>query len=138
QKNRTIKVRIGKPISVTEQNEHTTIEEFSEFLRKKTYMLSNAFEQSSKLLDAKKIIPKSQKPPPEIVKPANHDKIVAEIQELRKGDFRLLESKNYEVFSVNAEKIPNILHEIGRLREITFREVGEGTNESIDIDKYDQ
>ena len=138
QKNRTIKVRIGKPISVTEQNEHTTIEEFSEFLRKKTYMLSNAFEKSSKLLDAKKIIPKSQKPPQEIVKPANHDKIVAEIQELRKGDFRLLESKNYEVFLVNAEKIPNILHEIGRLREITFREVGEGTNKSIDIDKYDQ
>lgn len=138
QKNRTIKVRIGKPISVTEQNEHTTIEEFSEFLRKKTYMLSNAFEKSSKLLDAKKIIPKSQKPPQEIVKPANHDKIVAEIQELRKGDFRLLESKNYEVFLVNAEKIPNILHEIGRLREITFREVGEGTNKSIDIDNYDQ
>jgi hypothetical protein len=37
-----------------------------------------------------------------------------------------------------SEKIPNILHEIGRLREITFREVGEGTNESIDLDKYDQ
>jgi putative hemolysin len=138
QKNRTIKVRIGKPISVAEQNEHATVEEFSEFLRKKTYMLANAFGKSSKLLDTKKIIPKSQKPPQEIVKPANHDKIVAEIQELRKGDFRLLESKNYEVFLVNAEKIPNILHEIGRLREITFREVGEGTNQSIDIDKFDQ
>src|SRR5690606_7498216 len=138
QKNLTIKVRIGKPISVAEQNEHATVEEFSEFLRKKTYMLANAFGKSSKLLDTKKIIPKSQKPPQEIVKPANHDKIVAEIQELRKGDFRLLESKNYEVFLVNAEKIPNILHEIGRLREITFREVGEGTNKSIDIDKYDQ
>src|SRR5690554_107033 len=138
QKNRTIKVRIGKPISVTEQNEHTSLEEFSEFLRKKTYMLANAFQKPTKLLDTKKIIPKSQKPPQEIVKPANHDKIVDEIKELRKGDYRLLESKNYEVFLVNAEKIPNILHEIGRLREITFREVGEGTNQSIDIDKFDQ
>ena len=27
---------------------------------------------------------------------------------------------------------------MGRLREITFREVGEGTNEAIDLDKYDQ
>lgn len=138
QKNRTIKVRIGKPISVTEQNEHTSLEEFSEFLRKKTYMLANAFQKPTKLLDTKKIIPKSPKPPQEIVKPANHDKIVDEIKELRKGDYRLLESKNYEVFLVNAEKIPNILHEIGRLREITFREVGEGTNKSIDIDKFDQ
>jgi hypothetical protein len=35
--------------------------------------------------------------------------------------------KNYEVFFAEANKIPNLLHEIGRLREITFREVGEGT-----------
>jgi putative hemolysin len=33
--------------------------------------------------------------------------------------------------------IPNILKEIGRLREITFREVGEGTNKTIDLDRYD-
>ena len=50
----------------------------------------------------------------------------------------MLISKNYEVFFTEAHKIPNILHEIGRLREVTFREVGEGTNESIDIDKYDK
>ena len=50
----------------------------------------------------------------------------------------MLQSKNYEVFFVGADKIPNVLHEIGSLREITFREVGEGTNESIDLDKYDQ
>jgi hypothetical protein len=43
------------------------------------------------------------------------------------------QSKNYEVFFSEAAKIPNILHEIGRLREITFR-VGEGTNEPIDLD----
>jgi hypothetical protein len=32
------------------------------------------------------------------------------------------------------QNIPNVPHEIGRLREITFREVGEGTNESIDLE----
>jgi hypothetical protein len=37
-----------------------------------------------------------------------------------------------------ANKIPNLLHEIGRLREITFRVGEEGTNESIDLDKFDQ
>jgi putative hemolysin len=34
-------------------------------------------------------------------------------------------------------EIPNIMNEIGRLREITFREVGEGTNQKMDIDEYD-
>lgn len=56
---------------------------------------------------------------------------------MRKADGRLLESKNYEVFFANAKDIPHLLYEIGRLREITFRDVGEGTNKSIDLDKYD-
>lgn len=135
QKDRIIKVRIGKPISVNEQNEHQSLEEYSEFLRKKTYMLSNSFDDENKLLSVPSLKPqKSQK---QIVKPANHDKILEEIQIIKKGDYRLLQSKNYSVFLVTADIIPNILHEIGRLREITFREVGEGTNESIDLDKCD-
>jgi len=139
QKDRIIKVRIGKPISVSEQNEHETLEEYSEFLRKKTYMLANSFETDSNFLSAPNLNSlKSPKSPKKIATPANHEKIIAEILKLRKEDCRLTQSKNYEVFFTEAHKIPNILHEIGRLREITFREVGEGTNESLDLDKYDQ
>ncbi len=136
QKHRVIKVRIGKPISVAEQNEYKTIESYSEFLRKKTYMLANPFEKDNKLLTPANLkLPKS---PKEIVTPANGEKMIAEVNALRSTDCRLLQSKNYEVFFAEAKAIPNILHEIGRLREITFREVGEGTNESIDLDQFDQ
>jgi len=138
QKNRVIKVRIGKPISVAEQAEHETTEAFSEFLRKKTYMLSNAFEKEVKFIDTSNLNLKLNKGPKQIAGPANHAKIVAEIEKLRKNDARLLQSKNYEVFFTSAEKIPEILHELGRLREITFRAVGEGTNESLDLDQYDK
>ncbi|MDK2771149.1 MAG: lysophospholipid acyltransferase family protein [Flavobacterium sp.] len=137
QKNRVIKVRIGKPISIAEQNEHVNLEEYGDFLRRKTYMLSNAFEkETTKLISTPSL--KVPKPPKQIAKPANHEQILEEINFVREGDYRLLQSKNYEVFLVTADKIPNILHEIGRLREITFREVGEGTNESIDLDQYDK
>ena len=136
QKNRIIKVRIGKPISVTEQNEYKDIESYGEFLRRKTYLLANAFEKENKTLIPTPTL-KIPKSPKQIVKPANHDKILEEIATLKKGNFRLLQSKNYEVFFTTADIIPNILHEIGRLREITFREIGEGTNESIDLDVYD-
>lgn len=136
QKDRIIKVRIGKPISVAEQNEHVDLNEYSEFLRRKTYMLANSFDDENKLLSVPNL--KIPKGPKQIAKPANHDKILEEIQFLRNGEFRLLQSKNYHVFLVMADKIPNILHEIGRLREITFREVGEGTNESIDLDQFDK
>lgn len=136
QKDRVIKVRIGKAISVAEQNEHKSIEEYSEFLRKKTYMLANSYNEESKMIH----VPNFQTPksPKTIVTAANQENMVAEVESLRKTDCRFFQSKNYEVFFTEAHKIPNILHEIGRLREITFREVGEGTNESIDLDKYDQ
>jgi putative hemolysin len=136
QKDRVIKVRIGKPISVNEQNEHTTLEDYSEFLRKKTYMLANPFEKETPFLPTPNL--KLPKNPKTIVTGASQDNMNQEVNALRNTDCRLLQSKNYEVFFAEASKIPNILHEIGRLREITFREVGEGTNESIDLDKYDQ
>lgn len=136
QKDRVIKVRIGKPISVNEQNELESFEEYSEFLRKKTYMLANPFEKESKLIDTASL--KIPKAPKKIVTPASESKMIDEVNALRNSDCRLLQSKNYEVFFARAKAIPNILHEIGRLREITFREVGEGTNESIDLDQFDQ
>ncbi len=136
QKDRVIKVRIGKPISVAEQNEHETMEEYSEFLRKKTYMLANPFEKESSFLTPPNLkIPRS---PKTIVTPGNLDIMLKELDSLRKTDCRLLKSKNYEIFFTEANKIPNLLYEIGRLREVTFREVGEGTNESIDIDQFDK
>jgi putative hemolysin len=136
QKDRVIKVRVGKPISVAEQNEYETIADYSKFLRKKTYMLSKPFEKESKLLTSQSL--KIPKAPKQIVIPADVESMIKEIKALRLADSRLLQSKNYEVFFARAKKIPAILHEIGRLREITFREVGEGTNESIDLDKYDK
>jgi len=136
QKDRVIRVRIGKPISVVEQNEHENITDYCDFLRKKTYMLANSFDDDEKLLNLPNLkLPKSVK---QIAKPANHDKIIEEIERLNEGDYQFLRSKNYVVYFVSADKIPNILHEIGRLREITFRAIGEGTNESLDLDKYDQ
>ena len=136
QKHRVIKVRIGKPISVAEQNEYTSIEDYSDFLRRKTYMLANPFEKETPFLQTPTL--KLPKNPKTIVTPACQESMIKEVDALRESDCRLLQSKNYEVFFAKAKDIPNILHEIGRLREITFREVGEGTNESIDIDTFDK
>ena len=133
---RVIKVRIGKPISVKDQNEYKDIPAFYEFIRKKTYMLANPFEKAHKLLSAQNI--KIKKPAKKITNQRNTDLFVKEINTLREKEGRLLESKNYEVFFAGAKDIPNLLHEIGRLREITFRDVGEGTNKTIDLDKYDK
>jgi putative hemolysin len=49
----------------------------------------------------------------------------------------LITHDHYKVYIAGARNIPSVLREISRLREITFREVGEGTNQSCDTDEYD-
>ncbi|MDC7996578.1 lysophospholipid acyltransferase family protein [Gilvibacter sediminis] len=136
QKERLIKVRIGNPISVKDQQEHETLENFTEFLRRKTYVLANPFEKKTLIESIPKTL-KLPKAPKKIAGPASTEAMLKEVEALTADDKRLLQSKNYEVFLAPAARIPNILQEIGRLREITFREIGEGTNNSTDLDKFD-
>ena len=136
QKERIIKVRIGNPISVKDQAEYESLEDFTEFLRKKTYMLANPFEKKTLLDTIPKTI-KIPKTPKKIAGPVSTEAMESEIEVLIEEDKRLLVSKNYEVYLAPATDIPNVLQEIGRLREITFREVGEGTNQATDLDHYD-
>ena len=136
QKQRLIRVRIGNPISINAQDEYKTLEDFTNFLRTKTYLLANPFEKK-KLIDSLPKKLKFPKPTKNIVNPVSVSTIEKEIYSLQKNDKRLLQSKNYEVYLAEASSIPNIIQEIGRLREITFREVGEGTNNAIDLDKFD-
>ena len=136
QNGRVIKVRVGKPISVSDQDAYPEIPQFYEFIRKKTYMLANPFEKNKNILSAQNL--KIPKPAKKITSQKNVELFAKEVNALRDNNKRLLVSKNYEIFFANAREIPNILHEIGRLREITFRDVGEGTNNSIDLDKYDK
>jgi len=49
----------------------------------------------------------------------------------------LVEQGGYSVYIASAAEIPNTLQEIGRLREIAFRQVGEGTGNARDIDAFD-
>jgi hypothetical protein len=51
------------------------------------------------------------------------------IRTTRKGD--------NEIYIVNCHNAPNIIREIGRLRELTFRDAGGGTGQPLDLDEYD-
>jgi len=135
QKDKIIKVRIGNPISVKEQNNFKTIDAYQDYLRKKTYMLANPFEKESNYLDT--INFKRSKVPNEIISPILLENIESEIEVLNSNNSLLFSSRNYKIYLAETKYIKNILLEIGRLREITFREIGEGTNKSLDLDKYD-
>jgi hypothetical protein len=48
------------------------------------------------------------------------------------------ESGGLQAYLAEAPQIPHVLQEIGRLREITFRAVGEGTGRALDLDRFDR
>lgn len=47
------------------------------------------------------------------------------------------ETREFAVYIADAPRIPLVLKEIGRLREVTFRAAGEGTGEAVDLDRFD-
>jgi putative hemolysin len=132
-KNKTIQIRIGSPIPVKEQSEFTDISHFGRYLRARTYALGTSLEAKKFYLPS--FYPKVKKAEP-IAKPVETELLVNEIKGLIEK-YPLFDNKNYKVFCAPSTEMPFTLHEIGRLREITFREVGEGTNRSMDIDEYD-
>ena len=53
------------------------------------------------------------------------------------GSSQLSTQGPFDVYLALADEIPNILLEIGRLREVTFRAVGEGSGKGRDLDRFD-
>lgn len=134
-----IKFRIGKLITVKQLEEFKNIVDFGNFLRSKVYLHKSYYEERKKIYQNLKIsIGKKNKKIQEIISETKKEKILEEINNLRNKKNTLLFTNNqYEVFFAPSWDIPNILRELGRLREITFRLVGEGSNQSLDIDSFD-
>ena len=65
------------------------------------------------------------------------DKLIIK-RELEKNRFvRNTRKGDNEIYIINQHNSPNVMLEIGRLREITFRASGGGTGQEVDIDEYD-
>jgi putative hemolysin len=129
-KNKTIVMRIGTPVQISEQKMFPDISKFGRYLRAKTYALGTTTDVSNffKYRTSSHI--------EEIIQPISRNLLVQDIMNIPKK-FELFRYKNFRVFCTPAVFIPNIIYEIARLREITFREIGEGTNSSYDMDEFD-
>lgn len=132
-KNRTVRIRIGSPISVREQSGFKDIAQYGRYLRARTYSLGSALEPLN-FFNLKSI---RIKPFPQPVNnPVPENLLTEEFNKIR-CEYELFTIKNYSVVCAPTWVIPEIIKEIGRLRELTFREIGEGTNKRADIDEYD-
>ena len=70
-----------------------------------------------------------------IIEPINREILKAELKKV--GKIRDTRKGGNEIYIVDAHNAPQVLQEIGRLREWSFRSAGGGTGKSIDLDDYD-
>ena len=71
----------------------------------------------------------------EIIEPISKELLKAELTEEKR--LRTTNKSHNQIYIITAQDSPNIMQEIGRLREIAFRAAGGGTGKPLDIDEYD-
>lgn len=141
-----IRIRIGRAVSVKKLEDHDSIEEMGEFLQKKIYMLKSYYEKRRSIADQLKLpnlklnfpLMKEENVVQNIIDETPQEDLVKEIETLYKEDKMLFRNGVYEVFFAMYSEIPSIMREIGRQRELTFRAIGEGSNLPFDLDEYDE
>jgi putative hemolysin len=127
---RTIRVEIGEPISAGKLREFDDRAAAIEYLRSRVYMLESRRAQPQTTTPAQTMTTTTPPQP-------DNDHLLREIEALPEACL-LGSSGDLNLYIAKAEEIPATLREIGRLREVTFRAVGEGTGNAVDLDSYDE
>lgn len=71
----------------------------------------------------------------QVVYPVEKEKLITELTEER--FVRRTNKGGNEIYTFDALSAPNLMREVGRIRELTFRSAGGGTGKEIDIDEFD-
>ncbi|MCW8129224.1 MAG: lysophospholipid acyltransferase family protein [Planctomycetota bacterium] len=123
-----LEIRAGKPVP------HARLAVFPDdgtciaYLRQRTYALRHRGEPDAHRLTAPSDVPVAPREPSEVLD--------QEIRELPREQ-RVHAEGEYEIWTARSRQIPRLLLEIGRLREVSFREAGEGSGKERDLDRFD-
>ncbi|MBR5531042.1 MAG: GNAT family N-acetyltransferase [Bacteroidaceae bacterium] len=71
----------------------------------------------------------------QIIAPVDRELLKAELTPERR--LRSTNKSNNEIYILTYQQAPNVVREIGRLREIAFRAAGGGTGKALDLDEFD-
>ncbi len=128
-KDKMVEVRIGAAVPHRKLQKMRD-DEMTGYLRTRTYLLAERRCAVKKVFGVPAPVLEPLRP---AVSPALLEEEIARLPARQ----LLLESGPFRVLQAEAEQIPHLLQEIGRLRELTFRGVGEGTGRSVDLDRFD-
>lgn len=131
----TVPLQVGNPISYRKLQKLSD-QEVTDYLRVNTYFLKNRNLSARQANPIR--FPRIETAPMATIIPAiPKDFLRKELENLTDLQ-KLVSEKEFDVYHATSEQIPLMLREIGRLRELTFREVNEGTGQSVDLDEFDE
>jgi putative hemolysin len=138
-KGKTIELKIGNVIPFSKLESFAGNAEMLDYLRLRTNILKTQSPPAKGLNPLRAVHSRIHRRVfTRPVAPAmDRDLLRQEIKGLP-GEQQLVKKGEYEVYYAQARQIPVTLREIGRLRELTFRQAHEGTGNSIDLDKFDR
>jgi putative hemolysin len=132
-----VSVRIGSAIAVDKLLEIPTDSERIDYLRWRTYLLAARAEYKANL-SLPLMSRRGGLSRVEQVAPAIDSRLLlSDVRALHPGAM-LAKSGELSAYIATVKQIPNVLAEIARLRETTFRAAGEGTGDSVDSDSFDE
>ena len=137
-RDKPMRLQIGRHISAREIGSFTSDQQVADYLRNRTYALAERTGGRPSFVRRafdKVGLPNWRKPAA-VAPAADALRLERELHAL--GDAALLaKSGDLHCYLVQADRCPQLMHEVGRLREITFRAVGEGTGKPLDLDAFD-
>ena len=125
---RCFNLQIGKPILPAEVALYESPKDLAAYLRSRSYALEANIPT--------KAIERKEVKQAEIDAPTDLSLMLAELEAIREKSF-LYSASDFDCYLADYQDIPNLMHEIARLREVTFRAIGEGTGKSLDQDEFD-
>jgi len=129
QKGKVIRLRAANAVTPAQLGQHVDDAEAAEFIRLRCELLPRR-ERGPRL-------PTPEAPKPaELIAPVNPSLLRAELLSLPPADL-LLTSGDFRIYRFLGADLPHTLREVGRLRELTFRSVSEGTGLACDLDAFD-
>ena len=136
-RNTSVSACVGKAIPWHKLRRFETDQALIDYLRFSTFFLKNREDAKNRRFRViGQRVKKNSRDQVPIVPPVKPDLLEQDVKALSDQQ-RLVENGDLAVYIAESSQIPNMLKEIGRLREITFREVQEGTGKSIDLDEFD-
>ncbi len=132
-----VNLRVGQPIPFSRLKKFEDDESLTRYLRLHTFVLSQRTKAVAKTEEPEPEPPQAFSVAVPSLPVSSPEDFEREIERLRSSDGQLIKQGALSVFFGSAPEMPHLLREIGRLREITFREAGEGTGNELDLDRFD-